>query len=135
MANILAKHIATITALHDDGTIDAVMSTREACGSCAAKKVCGSEQQKSFTLVNDDNQRQVGDSVTLVITRSMGFLAILLAYLLPVAIIIASLLIFQALQTDEIVAGSITLGVVVVYFIILRLLKKQIENQITITIE
>lgn len=135
MANILARHIATVSKINDDGTIEATIAASEACGSCGAKSVCGSGEMKKFTLVNDKPDRSVGDTITLVITRSMGFFAILLAYLIPVAIIIGSLLIFQQTQTNEIVAGCVTLGILAIYFIILRILRKYIETQITITIE
>lgn len=135
MGNILARHSAVVTAINEDGTFEATIETSEACGSCSAKKLCGNDAQKSFTLVNEDPNRKAGDLITLVISRSMGFLAILLAYLIPVAIIIGGLFTFQHFGVDEIISGVAVLVLLAVYFIALRVLKKHIENQITITIE
>lgn len=135
MNNVIARHSATITSIGDDGRMTALMSTSESCGSCAAKSVCGSESSKEFELVVDRDDRAIGDEVTLVITRSMGFLAITLAYLLPVVIIIGSLLICEVLGIDELTSGLLTLGLVGLYFVFLRIFRRRIENQITITIE
>lgn len=128
------SHPATIKTVAD-GKITLEIAAQQSCGSCAAKKVCGSGETKTLVLEDDGMGRQSGDQVTLVITRSMGVFAIAIAYLIPIFLIISALLIFQYFALPEITSAWITLAILVAYFVVLRLMRQKIQNQLTITIE
>lgn len=124
---------ATITDI-TPAEITLELCNQQSCGACSAKHICGqSKDGRHLTLVNDGAPRQVGDTVELAISRSMGFKAIILAYMIPVGMIIGVLLGLQTM-TDEMTAGLVALGMLVVYFVILRIFRNRISSQITITI-
>lgn len=126
---------ATITKI-EDGQLFLSICRPEACGACKAQSVCSSDGGgKEVILADDGRGRVVGDEVVLKISRSQGFLAIILAYLVPVAVIVALLLGLQSVDISEVAAGGITLGVVVVYFILLRIFRNKLETELTIEIE
>jgi len=65
----------------------------------------------------------------------MTITAILVAYMLPVIIVVTSLLIMQNAGVPELKAGLISLGTIAAYFVTLRIFRQKLEKQITITIE
>lgn len=109
----------------------------EACAACKAKSVCseGGGEGKRMTLINDGQGYAVGEQITLVMRRSSGLKAVLIAYLVPVFLIVAALLIFQAMQVKDIIAAMATLGILGLYFLIVRLLRGRINRELTIEIE
>lgn len=126
---------ATIIKI-ENGQLFLSICRPEACGACKAQSACASSGGgKEIVLEDDGRDRKVGDELTLKITHSQGFKAIVLAYLVPVALIVALLVGFQSLDTSEIVAGGVTLALVAVYFIILRIFRNKLETELTIEIE
>ena len=88
-----------------------------------------------MTLVNDGQGYRVGEQIQLVMRRSAGLKAVVIAYLVPVVLVVAALLIFQATPMSDTTAALLTLGILVLYFVIIRLLRGRINNQLTIEIE
>ena len=109
----------------------------EACAACKAKSVCseGGGEGKRMTLINDGQGYAVGEQITLVMRRSSGLKAGLIAYLVPGFLIVAALLIFQAMQVKDIIAAVATLGILGLYFLVVRLLRGRINRELTIEIE
>lgn len=109
----------------------------EACAACKAKSVCseGGGEGKRMTLINDGQGYAVGEQITLVMRRSSGLKAVLIAYLVPVFLIVAALLIFQAMQVKDIIAAVATLSILGLYFLVIRLLRGRINRELTIEIE
>lgn len=127
------------TVIRVDATeIEVEVCRPEACAACKAKSVCsegGSTGGKRMTLVNDGQGYTVGELVTLVMRRSSGLKAVLIAYLVPVFLIIAALLLFQALHIKETLSALLTLGVLGFYFLAVRLSGGRIKRELTIEIE
>ncbi len=88
-----------------------------------------------MTLVNDGQGYAVGERITLVLRRSAGLKAVVIAYLVPVFLIVGALLAFQAAQVRDTVAALATLGMVGLYFLSVRLLRGRIDRGMTIEIE
>lgn len=111
----------------------------EACASCNAKSICSeggsSTGGKRMTLLNDGQGYAPGEQVTLVMCRSSGFKAVIIAYLAPVFLIVGALLAFQALHLKETLSALLTLGIVGIYFVIVRLLRGRLKRELTIEIE
>lgn len=84
--------------------------------------MCGTDKQKTITLVEVDTQRAVGDHISLELERGAGLRAVAVAYLVPVALAIALLLVMQALGVSDMVAGLSALGLIVVYYILIKVL-------------
>ena len=121
----------------DAAEIEVEVCRPEACAACKAKSVCseGGGEGKRMTLVNDGQGYRVGEQIQLVMRRSAGLKAVVIAYLVPVVLVVAALLIFQATPMSDTTAALLTLGILVLYFVIIRLLRGRIHNQLTIEIE
>jgi sigma-E factor negative regulatory protein RseC len=118
-------------------TIEVEVCRPEACAACKARGVCseGGGAGKRMTLVNDGQGYAVGERITLVLRRSAGLKAVVIAYLVPVFLIVGALLAFQAAQVRDTVAALATLGMVGLYFLSVRLLRGRIDRGMTIEIE
>lgn len=109
----------------------------EACAACKARSACTSESEdgKRISLTNDGVPREVGDEVYLSITNAVGLKATLIAYLTPVVIVLILVLVLEHFNVGEKSAGAITLGALVLYFLLLRLMRTKLNKEITIQIE
>lgn len=100
-----------------------------ACASCHVKSVCGASEktEKIIDAHIADNTLKVGDQVTIIGQKSLGFQAIILAYILPFVVIIASLFIVNIFTTNEVIIGTCALASLIPYFAILRLMQNKIQ--------
>ncbi len=117
----------------DSGVLECRVLCGDACQGCAARRVCGTEDtSKTITLFSDNSNHKVGDSITIELTPTMGLKAVFLAYLLPVLIIVALLLILNEVGYSELYSGLIALGTLALYFICVKIFK--VGRSISITI-
>lgn len=113
-----------------DGSIAHVkIEQTSACASCHVKSVCGasekSEKIVDANIMQDD--LKIGDQVTIIGQKSLGMQAILLAYVLPFVIIVATLFIANIFTSNELIIGTCTLASLIPYFILLRLMRNKIQ--------
>ena len=113
----------------DDKIVRVKIEQTSACASCHVKSVCGASD-KSEKIIDAnimDDTLKVGDQVTIIGQKSLGFQAILLAYILPFIVIIATLFIANIFTTNEIIIGTCALASLIPYFIVLRLMRNKIQ--------
>lgn len=113
----------------DDKIARVKIEQTSACASCHVKSVCGASN-KSEKIIDAnimDDTLKVGDQVTIIGQKSLGFQAILLAYILPFIVIIATLFIVNVFTTNEIIIGTCALASLIPYFIVLRLMRNKIQ--------
>ena len=113
----------------DDKIARVKIEQTSACASCHVKSVCGASD-KSEKIIDAnimDDTLKVGDQVTIIGQKSLGFQAILLAYILPFIVIIATLFIVNVFTTNEIIIGTCALATLIPYFIVLRLMRNKIQ--------
>lgn len=113
-----------------DGSIAHVkIEQTSACASCHVKSVCGasekSEKIVDANIMQDD--LKIGDQVTIIGQKSLGMQAILLAYVLPFVIIVATLFIANIFTSNELIIGTCALASLIPYFILLRLMRNKIQ--------
>lgn len=100
-----------------------------ACASCHVKSVCGASD-KSEKIIDAnimDKSLKVGDQVTIIGQKSLGIQAVLLAYILPFIVIIATLFITNIFTTNELIIGTCALASLIPYFVVLRLMRNKIQ--------
>lgn len=130
------EHKGRVTSIRE-GTIKVTIQSNSACSGCHAKGACG--MGDSVDKVIDVKQHeypdvQVNQEVNVVISKSEGVLAVTLAYLIPVALIVLTLSIFDYLKINELVSFFVMIGVVAIYYLILHKLRDKIFNKINIEI-
>lgn len=134
MAQEKIDHPALITKI-EEGILTVQIEVQEACGNCAARRVCGSGENKTFEVIDDGLDRKVGDHVTLSITRSMGIQAMIISYMIPVILIIGVISLLTYLDLSDMIVGGSALGVTALYFFVLWFFRDRLLDQITIEIE
>lgn len=107
-----------------------------ACSSCSARQLCRSSESKEKVIEVKGNYStlNVGDTVTLVGSVRQGLRASLLAYVVPLILMLASLFVGAHIGGEAIGALS-ALAVLAVYYTLLYLLRNKIGKHFYFKIE
>ena len=109
----------------------------EACGSCASRKACamGSSDRREI-LVSVDNAEEyaVGDIVRVSAKQSVGMSAVLLCYVLPLIVMMATLAIMVSSGFLEGTSALVALASLATYYAVLALFRKRISRKVVFTI-
>lgn len=108
-----------------------------ACGGCKAREACGlGETGQKIVEIRTPAAAtyRTGDRVTVAITRRTGAVAVLLAYVVPFVVLIGVVAVCYLLGAGDGAAVLAGLGSVVLYYGILWLLRRKIDNAIHFTI-
>lgn len=133
----LATHDGTVTDVAH-GHVQVQMQVLSACASCEAHAKCGFAEKKDKIVeidTSDWKQYHVGDPVTVIINSGRGLLAVLIAYILPSVVLLASLVVFTLLHIPEGLTALLILLVVALYAIILYLFRHRLQRKFTFQIE
>ena len=131
MADGVIEHTGCVESVDGGHAVVKVLQT-SACAACKAKKFCQSNENKE-KLIDvfgiDGRKIEVGDVVTVCATASMGRRALLLAFILPLAILVGVLVIVLWITDDEPIACLAGIGALLPYYTVLYLLKDRIQRK------
>lgn len=107
-----------------------------ACGNCMAKSVCapGSAEKNLVEINHKNDSYSAGDSVKILISKSMGFKALFLGYLFPFFVVILMLVLTRIIGLDELLSGLVSLLVLLPYYLALYLFREKINQNFVFTI-
>lgn len=131
------KHVGTVDRIENTSVWIKIIQT-SACSGCSAQGHCSSSEckEKTIQVVDTTNQYKVGDKVLVEATVSMGMLAVLLAFVIPFCVLVASLFTLMYLtNNDELYSSLTSLGIVAVYYIILYMNKRRTSKKFSFTIK
>ncbi len=115
------QKIARIVSIDSSGLLDCEIDCGTACSGCAMRKACNPESSvRRITLLNTLGGLEVGDSIEVEVSSSMGMRAIFFAYMLPVLLLVLSMCLLVYFGASELVQGLSALGVLLVYFVCVR---------------
>lgn len=108
-----------------------------ACSSCHAKGACSaSDMDEKFVDVESyDSTLQVGDTVNIVGKSALGLFAVLLAFVIPFLLILFTLFVLRNVVPNEAVSGTISLSMLIPYYIILSFFNKKLTKKLRFQIE
>ena len=109
----------------------------EACGSCSARKSCAMGQtakREIEVLTPDASNYSVGEIVKVGAKQSLGIVAVVLCYVVPLVVMVAALAIAISVGMDEGVAAIISLSVTALYYVLLAFQRDRISKKIIFTI-
>lgn len=114
------------------------ITSRSACGSCAARQACGlAEATEKLVDVYTDSASDyaAGDTVEVGVKKSIGGKAVMLAYGgALIVLIVALILSIEVLGLGEGVAIVVTMAAVALYYAVLWLMREKIEHTIQFSI-
>ena len=144
----MIKHDGIIIALNEDGTALVRIVQTSACAACKAKAMCASAEsaEKEMTVVllgengkvktenNSTQSYHVGDTVEVMVQQKMGWKAVVLAYLLPFFVMLAVMLIGNAIwAVREEILGTVALCAMALYYLVLGMFKDKLQREFSFT--
>ena len=133
----MIKHDGIIIALNEDGTALVRIVQTSACAACKAKAMCASAEsaEKEMTVVLlGDEQWAVGNEVEVMVQQKMGWKAVVLAYLLPFFVMLAVMLIGNAIWAiREEILGTVALCAMALYYLVLGMFKDKLQKEFSFT--
>ena len=120
-----------------NGKVCVEMQVVSACSICKSHEKCAFvDKDKKVVEIDTDNWQQynVGQNVIVSVNESLGLLAVLLAYILPALIIVGSVVLLSSLCQSEVVAASVSIVIIAVYFIVLYRFRNRLQKKFTFSL-
>jgi sigma-E factor negative regulatory protein RseC len=130
------EHKGVVSSV-DKGLVRVAIEVNEACGSCASRKACamGSSEKREIVIhTNEAENYSVGEVVNIGARRSLGAVAVVLCYIVPLVVLIGAIIVANILGCSEGVSAVVALGATALYYALLSLLRKYISERVTFTI-
>lgn len=111
---------------------------KAACVSCSAKGACSMGEVEAKVIEVENNGYDFykkGESVNVILKKSLGFKALYISYLIPLLILVVILLSLSALGTDELVTGLAVITGLALYYSGVYLFRDKFKKEYVFTIE
>ena len=131
------SHEGVVTKITDD-ELEIKILAQSACAACHAKNACGMGEQaeKILTVPRPKNRTfELNQRVNVRMAIGQGNKAAILAYLIPIVLLLAVLFVCLGLGLNEGLAALISIVALVPYYIVLYLKRDQLKKRFEYTIE
>ncbi|MBQ3737415.1 MAG: SoxR reducing system RseC family protein [Bacteroidales bacterium] len=131
------SHEGIVTKITDD-ELEIKILAQSACAACHAKSACGMGEQAEKTLTvpkPKDKEFVLNQKVNVKMAIGQGNKAAVLAYLLPIILLLAVLFVCIGLGLGEGLSAIISFISLVPYYIVLYLRRDKLKRQFEYTIE
>ena len=136
MADII-KHRGIVEKVEGAHVVVRIVQT-SACAACSAKGLCNASEskEKQIDVYEANPSYQIGEEVMVCGTTSMGMQAVLLAFGVPLIILVLALGVSMKLTgEDALLSSGIALLSVVPYYIGIYFCKDKLNRTFSFTIE
>lgn len=109
-----------------------------ACSACKVAAHCNASETKEKiidVMDADASHYQKGDQVMVVADTAVGFRASLYGYLLPLILMVVTLVGVLAATHSEGLAAVSALGILILYYVLLFLMRNKLRNRLSFTLE
>lgn len=131
------SHDGMITGI-DGNCINVRILQSSACSSCQAKSLCrvseSKEKDVQVYVANSDGYA-VGQQVRVIATEKQGWKAVLIAFVIPLALLMAMLVGSQVFHASETASALMALGILVPYYLVVALMRDRIKGMMGFGIE
>jgi sigma-E factor negative regulatory protein RseC len=123
------EHEGIIASISGNTMVVRIVSS-SACSSCAAKGYCApsESQEKDIYVQGFSGDFASGEQVRVTMQQSMGFKALCIGYLIPFALVLATLIVVYNISGNELASGLSSLLILAPYYLILKLLDQKITK-------
>ena len=125
------SHKGTIVEI-SEGNIRVEIINKSMCAACHAKGFCsaGDTKDKIIDVAYFNNgEYQLGDEVEVTMKRSMGFKAVWISYVIPLAVLMILILSLSAVLENEFLCGLLSIAGVALYYFGIWLFKDRLSNE------
>ncbi|MFW5890059.1 MAG: SoxR reducing system RseC family protein [Marinilabiliaceae bacterium] len=114
------EHEGIVEQTYDDHVKVRILN-QSACASCHAKGVCtAADMQEKLIDAFCKQSYSPGDRVTLIGESKLGLQAAWWAYIFPLILLLATLFITYGITQSENLAGLLSLGILVPYYLTIK---------------
>ncbi len=106
-----------------------------ACAGCHAKSMCSIEKKRQVMTLKSDTPLQVGDAVRVVGESSLGMKAVVLAFAVPLVVMVAAMFVAVRMGYGEVVSACAALLSLFVYYIVLFAFRSRLERVFSFRVE
>ena len=131
------SHEGVVTKITDD-ELEIKILAQSACAACHAKSACGmGEQAEKILTVPRPKGKDfaIGQKVNVRMAIGQGNKAAVLAYLIPILLLLAVLFACLGLGVNEGLSALISIVALIPYYIVLYLRRDKLRKQFEYTIE
>jgi sigma-E factor negative regulatory protein RseC len=131
------SHEGVVTKITDD-ELEIKILAQSACAACHAKSACGmGEQAEKILTVPRPKGKDfaIGQKVNVRMAIGQGNKAAVLAYLIPILLLLAVLFACLGLGVNEGLSALISIVALIPYYIVLYLRRDKLRKQFDYTIE
>jgi sigma-E factor negative regulatory protein RseC len=129
-SNIIS-HEGVVTKITDE-ELEIKILSQSACAACHAKSACGmGEQAEKILIVPRPKSKDFAlmQRVNVRMAIGQGNKAAVLAYLIPIILLLAVLFVCLSLGLDEGLSALIAIAALIPYYIILYLLRDKLKQK------
>ena len=137
MTNETISHEGIVTKITDD-ELEIKILAQSACAACHAKSACGMGEQAEKILTvpkPKDKEFTLMQKVNVKMAIGQGNKAAVLAYLIPIILLLAVLFVCLGLGLGEGLSALISIVALIPYYIVLYLRRDKLKQKFEYTIE
>ena len=131
------SHEGVVTKITDD-ELEIKILAQSACAVCHAKSACGMGEQAEKILTVPRPQGKdftINQKVNVKMAIGQGNKAAVLAYLIPILLLLAVLFLCLGLHVDEWLAAILSIVALVPYYIVLYLCRDKLKQKFDYIVE
>ena len=131
------SHEGIVTKINDD-ELEIKILAQSACAACHAKSACGmGEQAETILTVPRPQGREfaLNQKVNVKMAVGQGNKAAVLAYLIPIILLLAVLFVCLGLGLNEGLSALLGIAALIPYYIVLYLRRDKLKKKFDYTIE
>ncbi len=135
--NETISHEGIVSKITDD-ELEIKIMAQSACAACHAKSACGmGEQAEKILTVPRPKGKEfaINQKVNVKMAIGQGNKAAVLAYLIPILLLLAVLFVCLGLGLNEGIAALISIVALIPYYIVLYLRRDKLKNRFLYIIE
>lgn len=131
------EHEGRVASVEGD-VVRVEVEAGDACSACAARRQCamGHAADRKIIEVATANARQfgVGERVVVASSGSVGAMALVLGYVAPLVVLLATLVISLCAGAGEQIAAVASISAIAVYYAVLYGLRRTISRKVNFII-
>ena len=136
MADII-KHRGVVEKIEGTHVVVRIVQT-SACSACSAKGLCNASEskEKQIDVYGVQASYRIGEEVVVCGTTSMGMRAVLLAFGVPLLILLLALFVTMRITDgDALLSAFVALLAVMPYYLLVYFMKDKLGRTFSFTIE
>ena len=136
MADII-KHRGVVEKIEGTHVVVRIVQT-SACSACSAKGLCNASEskEKQIDVYGVQASYRIGEEVVVCGTTSMGMRAVLLAFGVPLLILLLALFVTMRITDgDALLSAFVALLAITPYYLLIYFMKDKLDKTFSFTIE